>query len=91
LTKGNLPGFVSNKTARLCELFRQSGIVCTAAENIVTERWKKCVWNAAFHPLSVLSGGLHTLDILQSQETFVRNIMQEICYETQGVETWRLV
>jgi 2-dehydropantoate 2-reductase len=79
LALGNLPGAVSHKTTQLCELFKQSGIDCTATENIVTERWKKCVWNAPFNPLSVLSGGLPTLDILQSQEDFVRNIMQEVC------------
>jgi len=79
LALGTLPGAVSKKTTQLCELFRQSGIDCTATENIVTERWKKCVWNAPFNPLSVLSGGLPTLDILQTQETFVRSIMQEIC------------
>jgi 2-dehydropantoate 2-reductase len=79
LALGNLPDAVSNKTRRLCELFRQSGIDCIASENIVTERWKKCVWNAPFNPLSVLSGGLPTLDILQSQEAFIRSIMQEIC------------
>jgi 2-dehydropantoate 2-reductase len=79
LALGNLPGFVSDKTAYLCELFRQAGIECTATEAIVTERWKKCVWNAPFNPLSVLSGGLPTLAILQSQEAFVRSIMQEVC------------
>ena len=79
LALGNLPGFVSSKTARLCELFRQSGIECSASNEIVAERWKKCVWNAPFNPLSVLSGGLPTLDILKTQETFVRDIMQEIC------------
>jgi len=78
LALGNLPDAVSHKTRRLCELFRQSGIDCIASENIATERWKKCVWNAPFNPLSVLSGGLPTLDILQSQEAFVRSIMQEI-------------
>ncbi|MDD1630146.1 MAG: 2-dehydropantoate 2-reductase [Methylococcaceae bacterium] len=79
LTLGNLPGSVSHKTMRFCKLITQSGIECTTTENIVTERWKKCVWNAPFNPLSVLSGGLPTLSILQSQEAFVRGIMQEIC------------
>ncbi len=79
LTLGNLPGYVSNKTTELCDLIRQSGIECIATRNIVTERWKKCVWNAPFNPLSVLSGGLSTLDILHSQEAFVRNIMLDIC------------
>ncbi|WP_340122925.1 2-dehydropantoate 2-reductase [Methylobacter svalbardensis] len=79
LALGNLPNGISPKTAQLCELFRQSGIDCNATENIVTGRWQKCVWNAPFNPLSVLSGGLPTLDILQTQESFVRSIMQEVC------------
>ncbi|WP_432741934.1 2-dehydropantoate 2-reductase [Methylobacter sp. G7] len=79
LALGNLPNGVSPKTAQLCELFRQSGIDGNATENIVTGRWQKCAWNAPFNPLSVLSGGLPTLDILQTQESFVRSIMQEVC------------
>lgn len=78
LALGNLPGSISNKTTRLCELFVQSGIECEATENIIARRWQKCIWNAPFNPLSVLSGGLPTLDILRSQETFVRHIMQEV-------------
>ncbi len=79
LALGNLPNGVSEKTAQLCELLNQSGIDCNLNENIVTGRWQKCVWNAPFNPLSVLSGGLPTLDILQTQEPFVRSIMQEVC------------
>lgn len=79
LALGLLPNGISSKTAQLCELFNQSGIECNASENIVTGRWQKCVWNAPFNPLSALSGGLPTLDILQTQESFVRRIMQEVC------------
>lgn len=79
LALGNLPNGVSAKTAQLCELFNQSGIESKATEDIVTGRWQKCIWNAPFNPLSVLSGGLPTLDILQTQELFVRSIMQEVC------------
>jgi 2-dehydropantoate 2-reductase len=79
LALGNLQNGVSDKTAQLCELFNRSGIECGATDDIVAGRWQKCVWNAPFNPLSVLSGGLPTLDILQTQESFVRSIMQEIC------------
>jgi 2-dehydropantoate 2-reductase len=79
LALGNLPNGVSSKTIQLCELFNQSGIDCKANEDIITGRWQKCIWNAPFNPLSVLSGGLLTLDILKNQESFVRNIMQEVC------------
>ncbi|MGR9101230.1 MAG: 2-dehydropantoate 2-reductase [Gammaproteobacteria bacterium] len=79
LALGNLPADISGKTERLCALFDQSGIECQAVSDIVTARWQKCVWNAPFNPLSVLSGGLMTKDILDTQEPLVRAIMQEIC------------
>jgi 2-dehydropantoate 2-reductase len=79
LALGNYPSGLSEKTKNLCAAFERSGINCVAAEDIVTARWQKCVWNAPFNPLSVLSGGLSTSDILGTQEPFVRAIMEEIC------------
>ncbi|HYE37453.1 2-dehydropantoate 2-reductase [Methylocaldum sp.] len=79
LALGNYPRGLSEKARALCSAFEQSGINCAASEDIVTARWQKCVWNAPFNPLSVLSAGLSTNDILSTQESFVRNIMEEIC------------
>lgn len=79
LTLGNYPGGLSEKTKTLCAAYGQSGIQCLPSEDIVGARWQKCAWNAAFNPLSVLSGGLGTHDILATQEPFVRAIMEEIC------------
>lgn len=79
LILGSFPDFISKKARYLSSLFSQAGIECRATPGIITERWKKCVWNAPFNPLSVLSDGLSTADILQTQETFVRKIMQDIC------------
>ncbi|AAU91321.1 ketopantoate reductase family protein [Methylococcus capsulatus] len=78
LMLGNYPGGVSERVKTLAAAFEEAGIDGIATENITTARWQKCVWNAAFNPLSVLSGGLDTLDILSTQEGFVRAIMQEI-------------
>ena len=75
---GNYPVGVSARTKALCAAFERAGIVCVASDNITTARWQKCVWNAAFNPLSVLSGGLATADILDTQEPLVRAIMQEV-------------
>lgn len=79
LVLGNYPRGLSDKTRALCAAYEKAGIDCTAREDIITARWQKCVWNAPFNPLSVLSGGLSTSDILTSQEPFVRAIMAEIC------------
>jgi 2-dehydropantoate 2-reductase len=78
LALGNLPEAISDKTRLLGKLFEQSGITCHVTDNIITLRWQKCIWNAPFNPLSVLSNGLLTQDILQTQEVFVRHIMEEI-------------
>ncbi|WP_020565239.1 ketopantoate reductase family protein [Methylosarcina fibrata] len=79
LTLGSVNGPVSTKTRELNDLFGRAGIECLASADVVTERWKKCVWNAPFNPLSVLSGGLPTSAILASQEPFVRHIMEDVC------------
>ncbi|MGX2039675.1 ketopantoate reductase family protein [Methylocaldum sp. MU1018] len=79
LALGNYPQGLSEKNRALCGAFGQAGITCVASEDIVAARWQKCVWNAPFNPLSVLSAGLSTNDILSTQEPFVRAIMEEIC------------
>jgi len=79
LTLGNLPNGVSEIALHLRQLFLQAGIECMVSDNIVSSRWQKCVWNAPFNPLSVLSSGLSTAEILRSQEGLVRGIMQEVC------------
>lgn len=79
LMLGNLPAGISAKTLHLQQLFTQAGIECDANDDIIAGRWQKCVWNAPFNPLSVLSGGLPTLAILREQEALVRCIMREVC------------
>jgi 2-dehydropantoate 2-reductase len=78
LILGNLPHGINHSAENLSKLISQSGIPCHTSVNIIAERWKKCIWNAPFNPLSVLSGGLSTQAILQNQETLVRAIMQEV-------------
>ncbi len=76
---GDYPAGVSPRVESLCAAFTQTGVRAKATADIVAARWRKCVWNAPFNPLSVLSGGLYTSDILQSQEPFVRTLMSEVC------------
>lgn len=78
LALGSLTKSISAKTERLGELFNATGIECLITDDIIGARWQKCVWNAPFNPLSVLSGGLATQDILSTQEPLVRSIMQEV-------------
>lgn len=79
LSLGTYPRGVSPAVERLCQAFGATGITCHATADIVAARWQKCVWNAPFNPLSVLSGGLDTRNILAHAEPLVRSIMMEVC------------
>ena len=83
LTLGSLSN-ISNKAHQLSQLINSVGIESICTENIITSRWLKCLWNAAFNPLSVLSDGLSTKEILTSQEKLIRTIMQEVCNIAQA-------
>lgn len=80
LTLGNINESLDhmNRARHLSDLINQAGIEAIVTDNIVTSRWLKCLWNASFNPLSILSDGLSTQDILNSQEQLVRTIMQEV-------------
>ena len=79
LVFGNYLAAAGERVGKLCRAFEAAGVECRAAADIITARWEKCVWNAPFNPLSVLSGGLPTSLILATQEPLVRAIMEEIC------------
>lgn len=80
LTLGNYPSGASARCKLLADLWQRHRVRCTVAEQIVTARWHKCVWNAVFNPISVLGGVLDTAAILAPAEgaAFVRQAMQEV-------------
>ena len=61
-------------------LFSSSKIKCKAIDNVKSARWEKLIWNAAFNPISILAGGITTLDILSNPflKAWVRDVMSEV-------------
>jgi 2-dehydropantoate 2-reductase len=86
LTLGSLnkTGQNSNKTQNLSDLINHAGIESIVTDKIISGRWLKCLWNAAFSPVSVLSGGLPTTEILSTQESLIRTIMLEVMQIAQA-------
>lgn len=79
LSLGHLPNTPqSEKIQHLSHLIQQSGIEALVSDDIIGSRWLKCLWNASFNPLSVLSDGLSTKEIIENQEPLIRTIMQEV-------------
>ena len=77
---GRYPEGNSGKSIELSKIFNANGVPCTVSDNIVTERWKKLLWNASFNPLSILGEGKNTQEIMQcpDAEKLILNIMQEV-------------
>jgi len=84
------------KAQHLSDLVSSTGIETLVTNKIIAGRWLKCLWNAAFNPLSVLSDGLSTEKILSTQEPLIRTIMQEVmdiaqacgyCLDNSSIDT----
>lgn len=81
LVIGEYPTGAGDAAQRVSDLLTAGGIECPVSENLVTERWRKAVWNAAFNPVSVVAGGATTTTILDAPggEDFMVTLMQEVC------------
>ncbi|MCG8392585.1 MAG: 2-dehydropantoate 2-reductase [Pseudomonadales bacterium] len=80
LVMGNFPKGFDDHCQQLSALFRDGGIDISESEAVVGERWRKCVWNTPFNPLSVLANGADTLSILDAPggEDLIRTMMEEV-------------
>ena len=80
LVMGRYPSGLDDHCQALSDLFVEGGIDIKLTEEVVRERWLKCLWNTPFNPLSVLANGADTYTMLDTPggETLVREMMQEV-------------
>ncbi|MEO5364807.1 MAG: 2-dehydropantoate 2-reductase [Magnetococcus sp. WYHC-3] len=81
LTIGRHPRGDSSTAHWLAAQWEKAGIPCRVSPQIVTERWKKLVWNAPFNPISVLAGGATTRQMMDDPllRNLARHVMVEVC------------
>jgi 2-dehydropantoate 2-reductase len=81
LTLGRYPGGASHAADDLAAAFQRAGVACSVTSDVITARWQKAVWNAAFNPLSIMGGVIDTGVILGTAEgeALVRRAMLEVC------------
>jgi 2-dehydropantoate 2-reductase len=81
LVIGTYPEGISPRVLELAKLFEDSNTLCRLCDSIVTERWRKLLWNASYNPISVLAGHVNTEQIMSQPETeqLARNLMEEVC------------
>lgn len=80
LVMGNFPQGFDHHCEHLAGLFREGGIDINETDAVVGERWRKCVWNTPFNPLSALANGADTLSMLDAPggEALIRTLMEEV-------------
>ena len=80
LVMGSYPEGVDKNCRILSQLFMDGGIKIDLTERVVGERWRKCLWNTPFNPLSVVANGADTLTILDTEggEELIRAMMREV-------------
>ncbi len=80
LVMGRYPEGVDENCRVLSQLFTEGGINIDLTERVVGERWRKCLWNTPFNPLSVVANGADTRTILDTEggEELIRAMMREV-------------
>ncbi|MBM9501744.1 2-dehydropantoate 2-reductase [Leptospira sp. 201903071] len=80
LTIGSWNRSSSSVLERVVQFFETAGVPTQSTDTIRQARWKKLMWNAPFNPISVLSGGKNTSQILaeSSSRSLVIEIMKEV-------------
>ena len=70
---------VSDRVRAVVEAFGRAGIESRAVENLVTERWRKLLWNIPFNGLSIAAHGATVADVLADDglRKVARDLMDE--------------
>jgi 2-dehydropantoate 2-reductase len=73
-------GYPKPRTHDVSWEFKRCGVVCTVAEDLGVERWRKLVWNIPFNGLAVAAGGLDTAQITGDEQLRLRALalMEEV-------------
>jgi 2-dehydropantoate 2-reductase len=80
LLLGDYPRGAGESAQRFAALLSAGGVKGRLSDNVVTERWRKAVWNTPFNPVSVLGGGADTRTMLTAPagEELIRTLMREV-------------
>ena len=80
LVMGRYPEGSDDNCRQLSQLFIDGGINIDLTEQVVGERWRKCLWNTPFNPLSVIANGADTATILDTEggEELIRAMIREV-------------
>jgi 2-dehydropantoate 2-reductase len=67
------------RTRAIADAFLRAGIDANVVDDLVTERWRKLLWNIPFNGLSIVAGGATVADVLADEGLcmLARSLMTE--------------
>ena len=77
---GEFNGPPRERSRALAAALRETGVEANVVDNLITERWRKLLWNIPFNGLCIAAGGITTAEILADPglEQLVHGLMGEI-------------
>ncbi len=85
LSLGEFTGPPQQRTEQVADTLRAAGVETDLVPNLITERWRKLVWNIPFNGLAVAEGGI-TVDRILADAVLNRKC-QALMHETIAVAT----
>lgn len=83
LTLGLYPEGNAPEIEELCQAWNQAKVECHATDDIELVRWRKLLWNVPFNPISVLTDGYDTNQMMEDAE--VAELAEKLMKEVQMV------
>lgn len=83
LTLGLYPEGDAPEIEELCQAWNQAGVECRASGDIELVRWRKLLWNVPFNPISVLTGGYDTNQMMSDGD--VAELAEKLMKEVQSI------
>ena len=80
ISLGEFTGLPQPRTHEIASALVAAGIDAGAVDNLITERWRKLLWNIPFNGLAIAGGGATVADILADYglRTSARALMEEV-------------
>jgi len=77
---GELRRPAGDRLRAVADAFRRAGVDANPVENLVTERWRKLLWNIPFNGLSIAANGATVADVLADDglRKLARDLMTEV-------------
>lgn len=82
ITIGEVSGIETRRIKAIQDAFAQGGVEARVSSDILSVKWRKLVWNAAFNPLAALTG-MRVLELLEHEGT--RHLAEEAMREAIAV------